>query len=95
MNKFNLPLQIKYSTIEAAHPDWQADVPQESLLGYRWSKCTDEIIPQIELTRDHKCKGVKGDLIKDKPFQIQEMTKRRLLAILSLLFDPLGVFLSP
>ena len=38
---------------------------------------------------------MKDDLIRDKPFYLEEITRRRLLAILSSLFNPLGVFLSP
>ena len=50
MNRFNLPLQIKYSTTEKEHPDWSSDVPLETLLGYRWCKHEDEILPNAELT---------------------------------------------
>ena len=76
MCKYSLPLQIRYATSKEAHPDWQADVPQETLLGYQWNKETDEIIPQVDLTCDNKGKGIRADLIKDKPFTIRDITKR-------------------
>merc|ERR1711888_123193 len=95
MRKYNLPLQFKFSSIERAHPDWEADTPVETLLGYQWDKRTDQILPNINLTRDNKTKKFKGDLIKNKPFKLEEMTKRRLLSLLSSLYDPMGTFLSP
>ena len=83
MKKYNLPLQLKYSSIEEAHPDWQADTRVESLLGYEWDKTTDLVVPNVNLTRDNRGKGIKGELIKNKPLRLEEMTKRRLLSILS------------
>ena len=65
MEKHNLPLQMKFSSIEKAHPDWEADTPVETLMGYRWNKRTDHIIPSISLTRDNRTKKFKGDLIKN------------------------------
>ena len=67
MKKYNLPLQLKYSSIEDAHPDWQADTQIESLLGYEWNKSTDVIIPNVNLTRDNRGKGIKGELLKNCP----------------------------
>merc|ERR1711867_301384 len=95
MEKYNLPLQMKFSSIERAHPDWEADTPVETLMGYRWNKRTDHIIPSISLTRDNRTKKFKGDLIKNKPYKLEEITKRKLLSLISSLYDPLGSFLSP
>ena len=82
MRKYNLPLQLKFSSIEEAHPDWEADTRVETLLGYEWDKRTDLLIPNINLTRDNKNKGIKGELIRNRPFKLEEMTKRRLLSLL-------------
>ena len=95
MNKYNLPLQLRYSTTKEEHPDWESDVPQEILLGYRWDKILDELIPNLEITHGNKGRGLKGELLKEKPFTLEDMSKRKLLLILSSLYDPLGIFSAP
>ena len=47
MVQHNLPLQIPFSTSQAHHYNFFLDHSEETVLGYRWIKSEDLIIPDI------------------------------------------------
>ena len=50
--------------------------------------------PDITLSHGRLKQGLKGQLLKDNPFSADSMSKRKLLCILSSLYDPFGVYMS-
>ena len=47
MTHHNLPLQITFSTSEAHHFNLSEDHAEETVLGYKWDKVKDVIIPDV------------------------------------------------
>ena len=88
----NLHLQNKYSTNELHHYDFSTEQPQEVILGFKWCKQNDTICPATVLSLGRSKDGSKGKLLKDYKLDAHSITKRTILAIISQLWDPTGIF---
>ena len=63
-------------------------------MGYCWSKVEDTLLPETTISHGHPGAGLKGKLLPNNPFSAELITKRTLLAVISMLYDPTGNFYS-
>ena len=95
MVQHNLPLQIPFSTSQAHHYNFFLDHSEETVLGYKWIKSGDLIIPDIIISHGRPGAGKKGITLQQKPFSAESMTKRIMLSVVPQVYDPLSWFYDP
>ena len=94
MKDHNLHLQLPFSTTQQDHYDFELDHSSEVVLGYEWDKVLNQILPHTIISHKRGTQGKKGLLLSEQRFTPETMTKRVVLSVLSMLYNPLGVFYS-